>query len=153
MRRVLDAVQRGQPLGAPVLLLVAVLVGAAVLGGVERYLLQRTAEGVVLATRARLAAHLLRLPVAEHDRRRTGDLLSRVGSDTTLLRAVVTCGLVEAASSVVIVRRRGRSRCCCSTPCCCSSRCSRWASGSGWCSRSPGGSGRCRPRRRRGSAT
>ena len=103
VRRVLDAVSRSQPLTVPVVLLVVVLVGGAALGGVERYLLQRTAEGVVLATRSRLAAHLLRLPVAEHDRRRTGDLLSRVGSDTTLLRAVVTSGLVEAASSVVIV--------------------------------------------------
>ena len=103
VRRVLDAVSGRQPLLGPVLLLVGVLVGAALLGGVERYLLQRTAEGVVLDTRSRLAAHLLRLPVAEHDRRRTGDLLSRVGSDTTLLRAVVTSGLVEAASSVVVV--------------------------------------------------
>jgi len=103
VRRVLDAVTRTESLRGPVLLLVVVLVGAALLGGVERYLLQRTAEGVVLDTRARLAAHLLRLPVAEHDRRRTGDLLSRVGADTTLLRAVVTSGLVEAASSVVVV--------------------------------------------------
>ena len=103
VRRVLDAVSRSAPLTTPVTLLLAVLVGAALLGGLERYLLQRTAEGVVLETRARLAAHLLRLPVAEHDRRRTGDLLSRVGADTTLLRAVVTSGLVEAASSVVVV--------------------------------------------------
>ncbi len=103
VRRVLRAVQERGALGRPVLLLLAVVVGAALLGGVERYLLQRTAEGVVLRTRTRLAAHLLRLPVAEHDRRRTGDLLSRVGADTTLLRAVVTSGLVEAASSVLIV--------------------------------------------------
>jgi len=103
VRRVLRAVQERGALGRPVLLLLAVVVGAALLGGVERYLLQRTAEGAVLRTRTRLAAHLLRLPVAEHDRRRTGDLLSRVGADTTLLRAVVTSGLVEAASSVLIV--------------------------------------------------
>jgi len=103
VRRVLAAVQSSRPSAGPVALLVLVLVGGAVVGGVERYLLQRTAEGVVLSTRTRLAGHLLRLPVAEHDRRRTGDLLSRVGSDTTLLRAVVTSGLVEAVSSVVIV--------------------------------------------------
>src|SRR3712207_7335240 len=53
----------------------------------QQYLLQRTAEGVVLSTRRRLVDRLLRLPVAEYDRRRTGDLMSRVGSDTTLLRA------------------------------------------------------------------
>ncbi len=92
VRRVLRAVQSRGPLVTPVLLLLTIVVGAALLGGLQRYLLQRTAEGVVLRTRTRLAEHLLHLPVAEHDRRRTGDLLSRVGSDTTLLRAVVTSG-------------------------------------------------------------
>jgi len=87
----------------PVSSLLAVVVLAALLGGVERYLLQRTAEGVVLSARSGLAGHLLRLPVAEHDRRRTGDLLSRVGADTTLLRAVVTSGLLEVASGAVVV--------------------------------------------------
>jgi len=103
VRRVLRAVQSRGPLASPVLLLLAVVVSVALLSALQRYLLQRTAEGVVLRTRTRLAGHLLRLPVAEHDRRRTGDLLSRVGADTTLLRAVVTSGLVEAASSVIIV--------------------------------------------------
>ncbi len=103
VRRVLAAVSERAPLAGPVALLVGVLVAAATLGAVERYVLQRAAERVVLDTRTRLAAHLLRLPVAEHDRRRTGDLLSRVGADTTLLRSVVTSGLVEAASSVLIV--------------------------------------------------
>jgi ABC-type multidrug transport system fused ATPase/permease subunit len=103
VRRVLAVVQARGSLAGPVALLVVVVVGAAVLNGGERYLLQRTAEGVVRVTRSRLAGHLLRLPIAEHDRRRTGDLLSRVGADTTLLRAVVTSGLIEAVSSVVIV--------------------------------------------------
>jgi ATP-binding cassette subfamily B protein len=39
---------------------------------------------------------MLNLPISEFDARRTGDLVSRVGSDTTLLRAVLTQGLVEA---------------------------------------------------------
>ena len=71
-------------------------------------MLQRTAEGVVLTTRLTLADRLLRLPVAEYDRRRTGDLMSRVGADTTLLRATVTSGVVEVAGSVVH-RASGRS--------------------------------------------
>jgi ATP-binding cassette subfamily B protein len=40
--------------------------------------------------------------VAEYDRRRTGDLMSRVGADTTLLRATVTSGVVEVAGSLVV---------------------------------------------------
>ena len=103
VRRVLAAVTAHDPVVVPVVVLVVVLVAGAVVGGVQRYLLQRTAEAVVLQARTRVAAHLLRLPIAEHDRRRTGDLLSRVGADTTLLRSVVTSGLFEGASGVVVV--------------------------------------------------
>jgi ATP-binding cassette subfamily B protein/ATP-binding cassette subfamily C protein len=84
-------------------LLVGVLLGAAALDGGRDYLLARTAEGLVLNARRRLTAHLLRLPITEYDQRRTGDLLSRVGSDTTLLRAVVTAGLFETVTGGVMV--------------------------------------------------
>ncbi|MGY1708909.1 ABC transporter ATP-binding protein [Geodermatophilus sp. SYSU D00758] len=100
--RVIEAVGAGRPLLPAVLLLVVVLVAAAALGALQQYLLQRTAEGVVLTTRRTVADRLLRLPVAEYDRRRTGDLMSRVGADTTLLRATVTSGVVEIAGSVVV---------------------------------------------------
>jgi ATP-binding cassette subfamily B protein len=100
--RVIDAVGAGRSVPAAVAALVLVLVAASVLGAFQAYLLQRTAEGVVLTTRRTLADRLLRLPVAEYDHRRTGDLMSRVGSDTTLLRATVTSGVVDIAGSVVV---------------------------------------------------
>jgi ABC-type multidrug transport system fused ATPase/permease subunit len=100
--RVIGAVGSGGAVLPGVLALVVVLVVASVLGAGQQFLLQRTAEGVVLSTRRLLADRLLRLPVAEYDRRRTGDLMSRVGSDTTLLRATVTSGVVELAGSVVV---------------------------------------------------
>ncbi len=103
IRRVLNAIQAHASVAVPVLLLVGLLLAGAALGGGRDYLLQRTAEGLVLTTRRRLARHLLRLPIAEYDRRRTGDLLSRVGADTTLLRAVVTSGLFEMVSGVVMI--------------------------------------------------
>ena len=90
------------PLLPAVALLVVVLLVASALGAAQQYLLQRTAEGVVLSTRRTLADRLLRLPVAEYDRRRTGDLMSRVGADTTLLRATVTSGVVDVAGSAVV---------------------------------------------------
>jgi ABC-type multidrug transport system fused ATPase/permease subunit len=99
---VISAVGAGRAVLPGVVLLVLVLVAASVLGAGQQYLLQRTAEGVVLSTRRRLVDRLLRLPVAEYDRRRTGDLMSRVGSDTTLLRAAVTSGVVEIVGSVVV---------------------------------------------------
>ena len=92
--RVIDVVGSGGALLPPVSLLVVVLLASSALGAVQQYLLQRTAEGVVLTTRRTLADRLLRLPIAEYDRRRTGDLMSRVGADTTLLRATVTSGVV-----------------------------------------------------------
>jgi ATP-binding cassette subfamily B protein len=100
--RVIAAVGAGEPLLPVVSLLVLVLVAGAVLNAVQSYLLQRTGEGVVLTTRRTVADRLLRLPVAEYDRRRTGDLMSRVGADTTLLRATVTSGVVEVAGSAVV---------------------------------------------------
>ncbi len=98
----ISAVGSGGAVLPGVLALVVVLVAASVLGAGQQYLLQRTAEGVVLSTRRLLVDRLLRLPIAEYDRRRTGDLMSRVGSDTTLLRATVTSGVVELAGSVVV---------------------------------------------------
>ncbi|MFI7603177.1 ABC transporter ATP-binding protein [Actinoplanes sp. NPDC049681] len=103
VRTVLDDISARRPAGAAVALLVALLLTGAALGGIRDFLLQRTAEGVVLTTRRRLASHLLRLPIPEYDARRTGDLLSRVGADTTLLRAVVTSGLLEVVTGVVMV--------------------------------------------------
>ncbi|MGY1837550.1 ABC transporter ATP-binding protein [Blastococcus sp. SYSU DS0510] len=100
--RVIEVVGAGEPLLPAVGLLVVVLVVGSALSALQQFVLQRTAEGFVLTTRLTLVDRLLRLPVAEYDRRRTGDLMSRVGSDTTLLRATVTSGVVDVAGSVVV---------------------------------------------------
>lgn len=102
-RELLEKMENGHSIGHFMIALPVILLAVAVVGGIRDYLLQRTAEGMVLTARRRLIARLLRLPIAEFDQRRTGDLLSRVGADTTLLRAVVTSGIFEAATSVVMV--------------------------------------------------
>ena len=99
---IITSVTENRPLGSVVLLLAGLLLGGALLSGVQQYLLQRTAEAVVLDSRRTLTARLLRLPIREYDTRRVGDLVSRVGSDTTLLRTVVTSGLVDAVGGLVI---------------------------------------------------
>ncbi|MFI8214587.1 ABC transporter ATP-binding protein [Streptomyces sp. NPDC085932] len=103
IRDVLTRIEADEAVGGLVGLLLAALVAAAVLTGFRDYMLQRVAEGLVLGTRRRLVARLLRLPIAEYDQRRTGDLLSRVGADTTLLRAVVTSGLFDIVTNVLMV--------------------------------------------------
>lgn len=99
--RVISVVEAGQSLNALVWMLIGLVVISGVLSGYQHYLLQRTGEGVVLTSRKRLIGRMLNLPISQFDARRTGDLVSRVGSDTTLLRAVLTQGLVEAVGGSV----------------------------------------------------
>ena len=100
--QVIGFVQKGQGLGTLVWLLVALVVVSALISGIQHYLLQRTGTAVVLSARRQLVQRMLRLPIAEFDQRRTGDLVSRVGSDTTLLYAVITQGLIDAIGGAVL---------------------------------------------------
>ena len=99
--QVITVVEAAEPLGNLVWILVGLVVASATLSGFRHYLLQRTGEGVVLSSRKLLVRRMLNLPISEFDQRRTGDLVSRVGSDTTLLRAVLTQGLVEAVGGTL----------------------------------------------------
>jgi ABC-type multidrug transport system fused ATPase/permease subunit len=85
-----------------VLLLMTVLVIAnAALGALGSYVLRRTAESVVLAARRRLVDRLLGLTIGGLDRAEPGDLMSRVTSDTTLLRDVTTDSIVGVITGSV----------------------------------------------------
>lgn len=99
-KRVIDAFGAGGALTGPVLgLSVAVLVGA-VISASGRFLLERMGETIVLFSRRSLVDRILRLKVADVDRLKPGDLLSRVSSDTTLLRAVCTDALATLVGAV-----------------------------------------------------
>ncbi|MFS0893115.1 ABC transporter ATP-binding protein [Microbacterium sp. 179-I 3D3 NHS] len=100
--QVIDAVQTGGALGMLVWLLIGFVVLSSVISGFQHYLLQRTGTAVVYSSRRKLIARILHLPISEFDARRTGDLVSRVGTDTTLLYAVLTQGLADAVGSAVL---------------------------------------------------
>ena len=100
--QVITVVQANKPLGMLVWALVGLVVISGVLSGFQHYLLQRTGTSVVLSARRQLVRRMLRLPISEFDTRRTGDLVSRVGSDTTLLYAVITQGLVDAVGGSLV---------------------------------------------------
>ena len=99
---VIGRVQAGQALGILVWVLVGLVVVSSLIGGFQHYLLQRTGTAVVYSSRRRLIAKLLHLPVQEYDARRTGDLVSRVGTDTTLLYAVLTQGFADSIGNALI---------------------------------------------------
>ncbi len=94
--------ERGALVG-PVALLTVVTLGGAALSAAGLYVLGRAAESVVLTARQRLVHQLLRLRVGAVDRLEPGDLLSRVTSDTTLLRSVSTYGLVQSVNAVFVL--------------------------------------------------
>ncbi|MDE0547389.1 ABC transporter ATP-binding protein [Microbacterium sp. C7(2022)] len=100
--QVITLVQEGEPLGALAWGIAALVVIASLISGYQHYLLQRTGTAVVLSSRRRLIARILHLPIREFDSRRTGDLVSRVGTDTTLLYAVLTQGLADAVGNGLI---------------------------------------------------
>lgn len=100
--QVIERVQAGDTLGILVWALVILVVVSSAIGAFQHYLLQRTGTAVVFSSRRRLIARLLRLPISEFDARRTGDLVSRVGTDTTLLYAVLTQGLADSVGNALI---------------------------------------------------
>ena len=101
--RIITAVGDGAPLTGLVWALVGLLAAGAVLATIQYYLLQRTAESVVLTARTELIGHLVRLPMSEYRSRHVGDLVSRVASDTTLLRAALTDGVVEPLGGILVL--------------------------------------------------
>jgi len=93
-KRLVENLAQHRPI-APLLVGMTLLVLAnAGIGAAGSYVLARTAESVVLAARKRLVFRLVRLRIPALDHREPGDLMSRVASDTTLLRDVTTGALV-----------------------------------------------------------
>jgi ABC-type multidrug transport system fused ATPase/permease subunit len=100
---VIDSLGHRHSLVGPVALLAFLTVGGALLNAAGTYLLGRAAESVVLSARHGLISQLLRLRVGALDHLKPGDLLSRVTSDTTLLRSVSTYGLVHSINAAFLL--------------------------------------------------
>ena len=98
---VIAVVEKGGGIGSTVWLLVGLVIASGILSAFQQYLLQRMGETVVLNARVRLIRRMFRLPIPEYDHRRTGDLVSRFSSDTTLLRVALIQGLVAALSGTL----------------------------------------------------
>lgn len=91
----------GLSIGQIATLLVGLLLFSAISSALENYVLARTAEAAVLQTRRNLISRLIHLPIRVFDKHHTGDLVTRLGSDTTLVRAAFTGGLVDAIGGTV----------------------------------------------------
>jgi ATP-binding cassette subfamily B protein len=84
-----------------------VLVAAGLVRGVayyyEDFLLSTAAQQIVYRIRARLYRHLHRLPVAFHQRQRTGDTLVRLSADIIVLRDMLVDSIVNIGTGALMV--------------------------------------------------
>ncbi|MGW7267510.1 ABC transporter ATP-binding protein [Streptomyces sp. NPDC054842] len=102
-KQMVEALDRGRPALGTLTLLSALVVAGAVVAALGHYVLERTAESVACTARRRLSERLLRLCVTEFNRTDPGQLISRVTSDTTLLRQVATRSLASAGSGFLVM--------------------------------------------------
>ncbi|MFF6880667.1 ABC transporter ATP-binding protein [Streptomyces sp. NPDC012474] len=93
-RELIDDLSHERAITGALLAMSALVVTNAAVGALGSYVLTRTAESVVLGARRALSSYLLRLRITAVDRSEPGDLMARITSDTTLLRAVTTDSLV-----------------------------------------------------------
>ncbi|MHC8515340.1 ABC transporter ATP-binding protein [Sporosarcina sp. ITBMC105] len=83
--------------------LFAVFILQAVLGGVSFYLLAFIGETIVADLRGKLWSKILRLPVSYYDDNETGETMSRITQDTTMLKQLVSDHLVSFITGIISI--------------------------------------------------
>jgi ABC-type multidrug transport system fused ATPase/permease subunit len=101
VRRLIADIAGHRGLADIIVLMCVLIVATAVVGSCGNYILRRGAESIVLTTRNRLVDRLLRLTVRSFDSSQPGDLMSRVGTDTTLLRDAIASSFVGLATGIL----------------------------------------------------
>ncbi|MEV8532481.1 ABC transporter ATP-binding protein [Streptomyces sp. NPDC051211] len=89
------------PIAGVLVALTALVLLGTVIDALGAYVLERTAESVVLSARRTLVGRLMRLRMPEMERNKPGDLMSRVTADTTLLRSVTTTAVVSSVTGTL----------------------------------------------------
>ena len=100
--RVLDAGLRDAGLlDQLVLALIAVLLFRAAIDGVRQYVMTWTGERVIFDLRMEIVRHLQSLSLSFFTKRKTGELMSHVTSDATLVHGVVTQTIISVLGQVL----------------------------------------------------
>jgi subfamily B ATP-binding cassette protein MsbA len=86
-----------------VVVLLGVFLAQAVLGALQGYLVTSLGERLSFDLRIRLFRHLQRLPLHFFDNRRTGELMSRVTNDVTVLQTSLTGNVLPVVSQLVML--------------------------------------------------
>ena len=100
--RVLDVgLKDGAFLDQLVLGLIAVLVIRGAIDGVRQYVMTWTGERVIFDLRMEIVRHLQSLSLSFFTRRKTGELMSHVTSDATLVHGVITQTIISVLGQVL----------------------------------------------------
>jgi ABC-type multidrug transport system fused ATPase/permease subunit len=94
-REIIEALADDRSLLTPLIVLSGLVVVSAAAIATNFWLLERTAERIVLGARRSLVARLLRLRLSAFDTQAPGDLVARATSDATLLGSVASSALVQ----------------------------------------------------------
>ncbi|MBR8743440.1 ABC transporter ATP-binding protein [Nocardiopsis sp. MG754419] len=100
---VIDGLETEGGVAGLLIVLTAFVLLAAALNAGGYYLLMRVSEQVVFSVRRRLVRRALWLRVPESGRYPPGDLLSRLSSDTTLMRSAVGSAVVETVNGALVL--------------------------------------------------
>jgi ATP-binding cassette subfamily B protein len=108
MDKVLIPFENGTPINwRLVTLLLTGLFGAALLGWAlswaRTYILARVSERIGVGLRTETYQHLLRLSLEYFGSKRTGDLISRIGSETDRLNVFLSLHLLDFATDVLMI--------------------------------------------------
>lgn len=98
-----DLIESTEGSGVPrglVGILVGVLLVEAAFSAVSIYLMARAGENLTADLRCKVVSHLLRLPMASHDRRQSGELVSRTLSDSQSIESLLTEQTVSFVAGV-----------------------------------------------------
>lgn len=102
--QLLDSVTQTQEMSALNVLagmLVGIFLLQAAFGFLQNYLLTYIGERIVFDIRTKLYSHLQRLSLEFYATRRVGDLVSRLSSDVTLMRAMLTTNVTALLSQLL----------------------------------------------------
>ena len=86
-----------------IITMIAVTLAESLVRGLQAYLVHATSENMVRGLRTQLVRSLLRLPIPSYQGHARGDLVSRMGTDSTQVRQVLTAGVMDVVSCGLLV--------------------------------------------------
>ncbi|WP_400162859.1 ABC transporter ATP-binding protein [Brevibacillus sp. TJ4] len=89
--------------GGQLVLLAVAFLAQAVASGLSIYLLNHVGQGIVAALRDRLWKKLLVLPVTYYDNHRTGETISRMTNDTSVVKGLISDHLATFFTGIISI--------------------------------------------------